>query len=189
MREKDITLVLAMIVSSLLKQAGVSCLLTRSEDRFVHLDERTSKANRSAGDLLVSLHANYHSNEKTHGIETFFFSRNSFYPRATESKTDVVINDLEHKKEMESRSCAEIIQNKLVKYARAHQPVHDRGVKTGAIQVLSGTCAPAVLVEAGFLTNAQEAGFLKDNLYQTALARAIVEGILEWLKIKQKQTF
>ncbi len=57
--EKDVTLKMAKALAAALKQKmGVKVLLTRSDDRYLELRERTDYANRVGADLFISLHAN-----------------------------------------------------------------------------------------------------------------------------------
>ena len=58
MREKDVTLAIARRLAGHLRQAGFEVVMTRDDDRYVALEERTAIANARRGDLFVSIHAN-----------------------------------------------------------------------------------------------------------------------------------
>jgi N-acetylmuramoyl-L-alanine amidase len=70
--EKDLVLDISLRAAEQLRSRGVSVLLTREEDRFVDLEERTQLANRAKADLFVSVHANSSSFRNARGPETFF---------------------------------------------------------------------------------------------------------------------
>ena len=57
-----------------LREAGFEVVLTRKDDRFLALEERTAIANTSRGDLFVSVHANAHPRRNRSGVETYFLN-------------------------------------------------------------------------------------------------------------------
>jgi len=77
---------------------------------------------------------------------------------------------------VESQSLAQFIQEQLV----AHTQAISRGTKAEQFYVLANARHPAVLVEAGFLTNKNEIGKLTDANYREQLAVAISDGILKY---------
>ncbi|GAI08699.1 unnamed protein product, partial [marine sediment metagenome] len=133
LKEKEVTLGIALYLEKLLKGAGISTYLTRSKDEFVYLENRTSFANRKNGFIFVSLHANSVLNHRpsAQGIETFVLSskyigasardvadRENIASRAhPELDTDLalIIADLEESANIKySLDFAEIVQEKLV---------------------------------------------------------------------------
>jgi N-acetylmuramoyl-L-alanine amidase len=78
----------------------------------------------------------------------------------------------------ESSELADAIQRRL---GRMH-PGPDRGVKQAGFRVLVTAYMPSVLVEIGFGTNAREAAFLSDPVRQRAIASAIADGAMEYLR-------
>ena len=72
--EKELVLDVSRRVARGLEAAGIEVLLTRSDDTFVPLEERTSRANDARADLFVSIHANASRNRKPVGVETYFVS-------------------------------------------------------------------------------------------------------------------
>ena len=74
--EKDVVLDLASRLRRLLQdRLGVRVLMTRTEDEFVSLADRSAFANRAKADFLISLHVNAASKRGAVGFETFFFAR------------------------------------------------------------------------------------------------------------------
>lgn len=76
-KEKDINLAIAKKVGARLKKAGLKVVYTRTKDEFVSLRKRAQIANRSHGDLFISIHANANRRSHVHGIETYFLNTTS----------------------------------------------------------------------------------------------------------------
>jgi len=72
--EKDLVLDVSKRLAERLSELGLRVVLTRADDRFVGLEERTSIANDARGDLFLSIHANAASARRARGTETFFAS-------------------------------------------------------------------------------------------------------------------
>jgi len=161
-RESDIVLTIShMVAERLNRHPNIGVYMTRHTDEFVPLAQRTEFANQVA-DLFVSVHANAVVNRpNVTGIETWYI----LHPR----EDNLSIN---------SRQFAQIMQRRLINASGAV----DRGIKTTPyFVVLRDTTMPAVLLEVGFLTNAQEAARLATTVHQQLLAQAIYQGILEVL--------
>jgi len=73
-REKDVTLAIARRLAARLEASGYEVLLTRKDDRYLALEERTALANTARGDLFVSIHANAHPRRNRSGVETYFLN-------------------------------------------------------------------------------------------------------------------
>ena len=75
MKEKDITLYVSRKLKSILEnEYGYEVFMTRNEDDYVALEERTAFANSEAADLFVSVHVNSSRNKKAKGIETYYLN-------------------------------------------------------------------------------------------------------------------
>lgn len=195
-REKDINLGVALKLKQLLEQElGLQVLLTRDNDRFVSLQDRTKFANDKKADLFVSLHTNASKDSKARGLETYYLSTaQSSDARAVEAlenevvelfeggsaaKTkyddlNFILSDLSQTEHLESsNNLAGNIQQNLV----AGTQGYDRGVKQANFYVLRGAFMPAILVEMGFISNGEEEHLLTNPEYQNRLARTIFEGI------------
>jgi N-acetylmuramoyl-L-alanine amidase len=168
LKEKDVTLAIALKLSSLLRDAGYSVLLTRSEDTYVSLDNRSAAANNAvanymtanstAAAIFVSIHCN--SSEKHTGFGTEVLTE-------PERLKPVYAN------QGNSRSLASFIQKELV----AALGLTDRGIKEQDLSVCRKTNAPSVLVETAFIDNAQEEKFLTDPAFRDRAAGAVKQGI------------
>ena len=158
--EKDITLAIALKAKDVLTDAGYKVVLTRIDDTFLELGERSGIANKKEAKVFVSIHCNSSEDGSGQGIETFY----------TDQKTE------------EDVLLAEKIQSNLIKQTNAR----DREIRTANYTVLVSTKMPAVLVEAGFLTNDSERSLLVDEEYQNQLASGIAIGIEEFLEETQE---
>ncbi len=155
--EKDINLQIAKKVATILsKQSDVYSIISRTEDKYLSLSQRADMANSQKSDVMVSIHLNaLPGDNKADGIETYY----------TEGETNG------------SKELAQSIQSTMTSYVQSR----DRGVKTERFQILLECDMPAVLIEAGFITNPNEAKNLQDEKYQDQLAEGIAQGILAFL--------
>jgi N-acetylmuramoyl-L-alanine amidase len=192
LKEKDIVLAMALLLAEEVKsKLGWEVVLTRTDDTFIPLEERTAMANKVGADLFVSLHVNASSNAAAHGIETYYlnFSKNEQAAgvAARENGTTLrAVGDLEqilfdlmaHSKIQESSRLASDIQHALITgITREFGEVKNLGVKQGPFYVLLGANMPSVLIEAAFLSNPAEETRLASRKYQQETIRAIIDGL------------
>jgi N-acetylmuramoyl-L-alanine amidase len=150
--EKVFTLDTAKRLARVLRNhTAIKVVLTRSDDTFVSLTERTNIANLYAGRnaLFVSIHFNAGLREGAYGIETYYNNQRG-YRLAT----------LVHPRVIQAMASA------------------DRGIRHRGYRVLRKNRLPAILVECGFLTNPVEAARITDAHSRERLARAIADAIL-----------
>jgi len=197
--EKDLVLDVTRRVAKLVEaDLGVRVLLTRSDDTFITLRDRTSIANRERADLFVSIHGNAHRQIDSAGVETYFLSseatdsgarqaaavENSVVqlesPGGGRGRADIVkaiLWDLAQSEfQAESSRLAEIVQDSMTRSLR----IPNRGVKQAGFYVLGGAAMPAILVEIGFVTNPREERRLRESKYRDEIARAILAGLAEY---------
>lgn len=192
LREKEVTLKLAKILAERLqKELGVEVILTRDRDIFIPLTQRTAIANSKKADLFISLHLNASPDPKAKGIETYYLNfttdpeamrvaalENAMSDKGLSDLYDIVKAVLANTKLSESKLLAEKVQQELVRNLSRHYPyVEDRGVKYAPFLVLVGTRMPAILVEAGFISNPLEAELFKKEEFLEKIAEGIVKGI------------
>jgi len=197
LKEKDVTLGIALCLEKLLKEAGIPTHLTRIKDEFVYLENRTNFANQKNGFVFVSLHANSVLNHRpsAKGIETFLLSskyigasardvadRENRASRAhPEVDTDLalIIADLEESANIKySFDFADLIQKKLVEYLK----LENRGIKQAPFVVLKGANMAAVVVEVGFISNPNEEKLLKTDKFRENAAQALFEAIKYYIE-------
>jgi N-acetylmuramoyl-L-alanine amidase len=197
-REKDVNLKLAKRLASRLEARGFEVVMTRRDDRFLDLEQRTVLAESAGGDVFVSVHANASRRRGTRGIEIYYLDedheRHSLDVAAREN--DVPRNQLdtlqrtlaklrvsetgEHSKTLAGSVHENIVAG--LSRNRRTRTVPDLGVKKGPFYVLFLSSMPSILVEAGFLTNRQDAKLLGSDLYLDLLADTMADGIAGYRK-------
>jgi N-acetylmuramoyl-L-alanine amidase len=191
LEEKTITLDVAERLRALLKDAPVSVVLTRTEDRALSLERRVEIANAENADLFLSIHINSMAIPDRVGIETFYLGGTSDpatarFARAENAGSGYSLADFRTLlegvyvgvRQDESRRFARTLQAAYFGALReVNDRVQDRGVKTAPLVVLVGTHMPAVLAEISCISNAEEARRLATAEYRSALARALYAGI------------
>jgi N-acetylmuramoyl-L-alanine amidase len=192
--EKQLALDLAKQVAERLRAQGLRVVMTRSDDRFVPLAERTRIANEAGGDLFLSIHANASSSRLARGIETFFASLQATDQAALElAKAEnlafgasaeataaadpvaAILGDMLATEHLaESQEFARMAQRRLAADAES------RGVKQAPFLVLMGARMPAALLEVGFITNRAEEARLKDKGEQARVAEEIARAVASY---------
>lgn len=202
-REKDIVLAIALQVGEYLNQylPDVKVVYTRRKDVFVPLNERAELANRVNADLFVSIHANYISNFRIKGAETFVLglhrSQENLEVAKKENSVIVMEDNYMAKYEgfdpnsTESYIIFELMQNvyldQSIEIASLMQDQfatrvgrRNRGVKQAGFLVLRETAMPGMLVEVGFLSNQEEERFISSKEGQVFMASAIFRAIRDY---------
>jgi len=194
-REKDVSLAIAQKLTAKLEALGLEVVMTRDDDTYVKLEDRTRIANREKGDLFISIHCNAAPSPKLHGIETYTLntSSNRYAIRlaARENATtergvgdlQYILADLATKANTgESTRLAERVQQTLVRNLSAsYKNVKGLGHKEALFFVLLGARMPAVLVETSFLSNEEEEQRLADEGYRQSIADSIAEAVQGFL--------
>ena len=156
--EKEINLAVVLKMRELLENQGIRVVLTREQDMYMKLEERVQVANGEKADLFVSIHCNYYEKDSSvYGLECY-------YCKGAE----------------DGKYYAERILDTIEKSGE----IVSRNVKPSGYYILKNTTVPAVLVEAGYLSNYNERNQLTSGEYQGKLAQGLVEGILEGLEGK-----
>jgi len=159
--EKKITLITALITKKLLEDLGYRVILTRSRDIYISLSNRVSIANKREGDIFVSIHFNAAKNSAAHGIEIFYYN----------------------KEKNKRAQLSQQLANHILYYLLDETEAHSRGVKKGShLHVIRETKMPAIMVEGGFITNADERNLLTNRTYLAKIADGIAKGVDKFLK-------
>ena len=193
--EKVINFNVSKNLYSILKQRGYKVYLTRTNDTFIKVMNRTVLANEKNADLFISIHTNSVPKEKANevtGIETFFLSpaRNERAKRvaAIENKSDiremssssqsVFLESLNRPRITASHKFAIDVQAGLLQATRSkYKDIKDSGVREGPFWVLVGAQMPSILVELGYVSHPIESKRLYDQDYQQLLANGIANGV------------
>lgn len=188
LHEKELVLDVSKRLAILLRrELGAEVILTRSDDAFVSLEQRTVLANEKKADLFISVHANSSPARSAAGIETFYLNFAASpgaldvasRENASSRKNVHELGDLLQKialnaKLDESREFATKVQNALV---AGDSRGRNRGVKRAPFIVLIGADMPAILTEIGFVSNPAEEANLRKGEYRQKIAEQIFEGV------------
>ena len=195
--EKELVLDVARRLKRRLEREGLRVVLTRFNDAFVPLEQRTAIANDARGDLFLSIHANGARARSARGVETFFLSleasddaahqlarsENAAFGAAAiaaSSGDDPLVSILgdmiANEQMLESDEFARIAQREVAALDRAPS----RGVKQAPFVVLMGVQMPASLVEIGFLTNPDDERALRGPERREHIAEALGRAVREF---------
>ena len=190
-REKDVTLDLAHRIAPILAKDGLEVVLTRDDDRFVTLEERTARANGFVADLFVSIHCNAAESRLRHGIETYVLDttrdeiaarvatrENATSQAATAELGSILANMRLADQASRSTRFAELLQRAALASLRdSYSDVVDGGVHPAAFYVLVGARMPSVLLETSYVSNPVEEHRLGSDDYRQRLADAVVNAV------------
>jgi N-acetylmuramoyl-L-alanine amidase len=190
-QEKEVTLDIAHRVAPALAKDGLQVVLTRDDDRFIALEERTARANAVAADLFVSIHCNASDAPGARGVETYVLDtsrddlanriaarENATSPAATVELGAILASMRLADHATRSRKLAGLLQHATVtSLAMKYSNVHDGGVHTAAFHVLVGARMPSVLLETSYVSNAEEEARLGSADYRERLADGIVNAV------------
>ena len=197
-KEKDIALDVAKrLEKKLVKNMNVKIIMTRDEDVFLRLSERTKIANESNGNLFISIHTNAAEDRRASGFETFLIGPNKNEAAVRVAARENAVLELEGStgKKLtnedliqatiaqsafasKSEQFASMVQKEIKKRVQSK----DRGVKQAGFYVLMGASMPNVLVELGFISNPSEEKKLRSPQYRDQLATAIYRAVEQYQK-------
>ena len=193
LREKDVVLAIGRLVrEKLARLGGFDVLMTRDDDVFIPLEERTARANEARAGIFVSLHINASRDRATEGVSTYVLSRGASDRETLElaarengvsvrklSDVKFIIDDLTTTpRKNESLKLAKTVNDAIVRnVSHRHGRVSDLGLKQAPFFVLVGARMTAVLVESSFISNRREEARLRDPAYLETIADGVVEAI------------
>jgi N-acetylmuramoyl-L-alanine amidase len=185
-QEKQFTLTIAKELSDLLTKAGFNVSLTRTRDSFVDLPERPEIARRRGADLFISLHFNSADGAGASGVQgSEVYCMTSARTSSTNSRGEGAGSGAFPGNRFDPKNVllAYQIQKAITEKAGAE----DRGVKRARYAVLRTAEMPAVLIEAAFMTHPADARRIYDPVQRHQLGRAIVDGVLAYKKLVERQ--
>ena len=196
LKEKDIVLDLSRKLKERLEQIdNYEVILTRDQDKYISLEERTAIANGNNADLFVSIHINAHQNTSVRGIETYFLNlasnKEAMRVAAFENATselqmsdlqDVLAGIMKNSKRKESSRLANSVHSTLIGgLADSGYSFKDLGVKQAPFYVLIGAEMPAILLEVAFISNPEEAQTLQDKQFRSSFAQQASRGVRSYI--------
>lgn len=196
LKEKDVTLDLAWRLQRRLSDIGkIKSFLTRTQDYYIPLSDRTVIANQHQADLFISIHINANNNPKAHGSETYYCSEKASSKEAARVaafENSVLKYDKPFKKKLGYIDIEEILfrfeqrmyWNESGRFARTFQkrfrtalPLKDRGVHSANFFVLRRAKMPSILLEIGFISNSDDEARLKRGKFREKIVDAVVKGL------------
>lgn len=173
--EAGYTLKVALLTKGLLEKQGFKVIMTRSDDRYLTLQERVDIANAvNESAIFVCIHFNC-GDRAARGIETFTLSPPgvTHYGRDFVPADNMVHTGNEH--DSANIALATAVHGTLLRQLQNN--TFDRGIKHARFSVLSGVKHPAILLEAGFISHPYEARLIDNEVYQNTIANSIVYAV------------
>ena len=204
--EKDVNLEIAKRLKKLLEnELNVEVLMTREDDTFIPLKDRTKFANTHDGKLFISIHANANRSPTARGFSTLILgpARSQEALELAEKENSVI--DFEEAKDAyddyknaahilnaitqstnlkESQDLARMLTGSMKRYVKI--PQFGKGVYQANVYVLVGAAMPRILVETAFISNRYEAKQLRTNAFRQKIAQAIFESVKQFKEKYEK---
>ena len=204
-KEKNITLDVSLRLGTKIKEnyPDIKVIYTRDKDFFVPLDKRADIANKNHADLFISIHCNSVKSKSPNGSETFVMGmdRNNANMEVCKRENSVILLEEDYAtkyqgfdpNDTESYIFFNLMQNAYFeqslifadmcqKQMRKGPVKHDRGIKQAGFVVLWRTTMPSVLVELGFLSNAEDRAVLVDKNKRDLIAEDLFKAFSEFKK-------
>ena len=194
--EKDIVLDVGLRLQRLVRdKLGAKVIMTRDEDVFIPLEERTAIANAKGADLFISVHANSSRKAGTRGVETYLLGkasdknamdtalRENSAGRKPSDDLQLILTDLlTTAKKDESLRLAHYVQSNIIDRLEPGYKAVNLGVKQAPFFVLVHASMPSILAEISFISNPAEERLLSEGEYRQEIAEAIFEGIRRYVQ-------
>jgi N-acetylmuramoyl-L-alanine amidase len=199
--EKDVSLAVALKVEQYIKQRfpHIKVVMTRRDDSYPTLHERTVIANRAQGDVFISIHCDAAENRSAYGSSTYVMGKDHDDENRVAMRENSVILQEDNQDVYEGFDPTKpesYIMLTMFQYAFIQQSVDlaqtvqnafrndvgrkDRGVKQQPLYVTSRTAMPSILIELGFLTNSAEEDYLMTEDGQDQMAQAIARSFAQY---------
>lgn len=209
--EKEIVLDISLKLGNLIKNNNpdIKVIYTRNKDVFVPLHERSRLANRNKADLFISIHANYVNTGSVQGTETYVLGqhRTSDNLEVAKKENAVILLEDDYTTRYEgfdpnlpeSYIMFELVQDEYLEQSvlfasviqdqfRVNANRHDRSVRQAGFLVLRQVTMPAVLVEAGFLSNPAERKYLMSEKGREDIAKSIFNAFENYRKKTEEKS-
>lgn len=193
--EKDVALKIAKKLKEFINESKRHrAYLTRTLDKTITLQKRADMADIIKADIFISIHLNAATDRSSSGFETYYLDN---HKDAAIAKIEKVENQDLHGKEIvinniltdlvvervapQSKKLGDKVHSELSKLLTKNYKMKDRGLKPGLFYVLALSKRPSILLEAGFLTNSNEANLVLDNWFHHLYAKYTAKGIISYL--------
>jgi N-acetylmuramoyl-L-alanine amidase len=187
--EKDVTLKVGEMLKELLtERLGADVVLTRKDDESLSVAQRTALANKSKGDVFISIHTEAGFNPEKKGMTVYSFD-SDYYKNVNPAlllakESEVIFWDLAQYRFLnESGILAGSIFQSLENEGFSEQI----RLKKAPLSVLKGLRMPGVVLGVGYLSNPEEEIKLKDVVTLTKIAEGIYLGLEKYREQKKSQ--
>lgn len=184
--EKDYTLDVIKNLKKSLESKGLRVLMTRDSDTYMALDNRAQYFNEvKEGAIFVSVHFNScNDGGSAQGLEVYAMT-----PLGAASTADrmMTLEQFQSQPGNDYDNASLALANSVHHSLLGHLPQQDRGVKRARFAVLRLSHAPAVLIEAGFLTNMTESQRINDAAWRKQLAESIAQGVKSYADLTNRR--
>lgn len=153
--EKVIVSQIAEKIKSLNENKNITILFTRSSGEFITLDKRTDYINSIKPDLVLSLHVNANKNPEKSGVDFYVSDKSPYFEKSNE---------------IAKKLNQEFAKNNVLKVS---------DTKIASFHILKKSEAPAIVVELGYLSNANDKKYLTDDAQQNEIAKNITSFLSE----------
>lgn len=171
--EKAFALDVALRARELLEQMGFKVYMTRKDDTFIPLEDRVRFANQFSNALFISIHFNSGGSDAS-GLETYTLAPRGVPSMAADGPR---LSDLEpcagNGRDAENMALATATHASLVYRSQ----MFDRGIKRARFVVIRDIAIPGVLIEGGFLSNADDARKIATAAYRQQMAACIANAV------------
>lgn len=150
--EKNATLDTAMILKEKLEAQGATVLLTRSDDQFIELDERSELSNMEGVDIFLSLHYDGFYDLTWSGTSTYFYHESD-------------------------RQLGQAINEQIGTLS-----LDNFGLIFGDFHVLRENTRPSILLELGYMSNTNDIEYIRSSTYHDQVAEAVTQGIQNYFE-------
>ncbi|MBH0239225.1 N-acetylmuramoyl-L-alanine amidase [Methylobrevis sp. L22] len=197
--EKELVLTFARDLKARLEKSGrVDVLMTRDDDSFISLGERVRIARDHRADILVSIHADSTQEDFVRGATVYTLSeqasdRDAARLAAKENSSDAIAGldltaesgevgdiliDLARR---ETKTFSHVVARELVSELSASTRMIRNPHRSAGFQVLRAPDVPSVLLELGYLSNAQDEKLLTDGEWRDRVSDAVARAVLRFV--------
>jgi N-acetylmuramoyl-L-alanine amidase len=195
---KEVVLDIAKRVQKLLAQRErIEPFLTRTDDHFVSLEERTTFAQGREADVFISIHANSSPRRDTRGLEVYVLghasdadadataARENGQPGEDQPDVTALIQSMlgdlsSSRQEEQSLELADTLRRSVIQRVEGRYELIDLGIKRAPFYVLLNAGVPSILSELAFLSNPDEAARLRRPEFRQLIAEALATGIAKY---------
>jgi N-acetylmuramoyl-L-alanine amidase len=178
LKEKNVTLDIALKLKNELLNRGYEVILSREDDHYISLKDRVDFTNQQNADLFLSIHGNSYPKSQAKGTLVLYYDNRypqSSYPASPQMASLTSI----------SKSFAQQVLDSFI--AKMHTDNQD--IVPSSVYVVRNGTIPSILIETAFLSNAEDAALLADPNARTRMAEAIADGIQAFRPIELSDAY